>query len=285
MRLALSLLVLSLSPLPARAQAGPALPADQTRFEALYQLTFRPDSLAATTRREMMRLQLGSRLSRFESLNALRSDSVMEAVITRAERQKTAGENMTINLEGSGIQNFRTSFKEIIFKVPTARQIAVYDKIGTVRYTYQEPAPGLTWTVTPGTTASIAGYACQRATASFGGRTWEAWFAREVPLSDGPYKFYGLPGLIVKVSDSRQHFVYELLKLRQLPTPAPLALPEAGARPLAKAEFVRGKTEHERTAFEQMMANGNIRFGTPEQQEAARQRARTRKPLNRPELR
>ena len=285
MRLALSLLVPSLSSLPARAQSGPALPADQTGFEALYQLTFRPDSLAATTRREVMRLQLGSRLSRFESLNALRSDSVMEAVITRAERQKTAGEAMHVNLVGSGIQNFRTSFKKIIFKVPTAWQIAVYDRIGTVRYTYQEPAPGLTWTVTPGATTTVAGYACQRATASFGGHVWEAWFAREVPLSDGPYKFFGLPGLIVKVSDSRQHFVYELLKLRQLPAPVPLALPEAGARPLAKAEFVRGQTEHERPAFEQMMANGNIRFGTPEQVEAARQRARARKPLNRPELR
>jgi len=37
---------------------------------------------------------------------------------------------------------------------------------------------------------------------NYGGRRWEAWFAPDLPIPIGPYKFYGLPGLIVNIKDS-----------------------------------------------------------------------------------
>jgi GLPGLI family protein len=48
----------------------------------------------------------------------------------------------------------------------------------------------------------IGNWEAQKATTEFGGRKWTAWFCEEIPLSDGPYKFKGLPGLIVKISDA-----------------------------------------------------------------------------------
>lgn len=33
----------------------------------------------------------------------------------------------------------------------------------------------------------------QKATCDFAGRKWIAWFTTEIPIQDGPYKFYGLP--------------------------------------------------------------------------------------------
>ncbi len=272
----------------AAAQTTPTLPADQCRIEATYRLTYRSDSTNPATHAEPMRLQMGSKLSRFESLNAVREDSLMDAALARAEKKAGPDGVIHLNLEGAGLEGLRTNFKEVIFKGPAAGQLAVYDDIGTVTYVYQEPAAALAWTITPAT-ASVAGYACQRATAAFGGRNWEVWFTREVPVADGPYKFAGLPGLIVKVGDTRGHYRYELLKLRRLPAPLAMALPKPGARPIAKAEFGRGKTEYERTAFERLLANGNIRFGngTPEETEVARQRvrARAKKPTNPLELR
>lgn len=53
-------------------------------------------------------------------------------------------------------------------------------------------------------------YNVQRAETDFGGRKWIAWFTNEVPISDGPYKFYGLPGLILKISDSEENFIFEI---------------------------------------------------------------------------
>ena len=66
-----------------------------------------------------------------------------------------------------------------------------------------------------GDTATISGYKAQKATTDFGGRSWVAWFTPEVPYNDGPYKFRGLPGLIVKVHDTRNHYVFKLLSIEK----------------------------------------------------------------------
>lgn len=47
-----------------------------------------------------------------------------------------------------------------------------------------------------------------------GGRQWIAWFTNEIPFQDGPFKFYGLPGLIVKLEDSEDYHKF-LLKGNQ----------------------------------------------------------------------
>ena len=280
MRLRYLLLAGALLARPARAQTVPALPADQARFEATYRFTYRLDSTAAATRTETMRLRAGSKLSRFESLNALRGDSVAEAAFATAKLQSAgSGAIPTISLKGMENPAFRSSFRgQIIYKVPANKQVVVADKIGTSNYVYQEQLP-LVWAI-GSATATVAGYACQRATTTWGGRTWEAWFTREVPVAEGPYKFYGLPGLIVKADDTRSHYVYELLSVRQLAAPVAIALPDANAKPIEKEKFTSSKVAYTRNSAEQMLANGNLRFNTPEEEASFRQKARER--ANRP---
>jgi len=53
-------------------------------------------------------------------------------------------------------------------------------------------------------------YSVQKAETHFGGRKWIAWFTNEVPINDGPYKFFDLPGLILKISDSEENFIFEI---------------------------------------------------------------------------
>jgi GLPGLI family protein len=243
--------------------------------ECRYRLTYRPDSTDATTRTELTRLQLGSKLSRFETENALFLDSTLATTMATMGLAQQRGETPTVKIDNPDRSRFSTFFRGVVFKVPAAQEVFLYDRIGATTYYYQEPAGPFAWAITP-TTATVAGYACQRATASFGGRTWEAWFTRAVPIPDGPYKFYGLPGLIVKVADTRQQYVFELTQLRQLAPPVAIAPPKAGARLLPKADFVRSKADYDRNAFTQMMANGNFRFNTPEDAEKARLKAQER---------
>ncbi|AZQ64521.1 GLPGLI family protein [Flammeovirga pectinis] len=47
----------------------------------------------------------------------------------------------------------------------------------------------------------MKGYNCFLATTIYGNYEIEAWFTPEVPVSDGPYLFGGLPGLIVLLND------------------------------------------------------------------------------------
>lgn len=51
-------------------------------------------------------------------------------------------------------------------------------------------------------TGKVLGYSVQKAELNFAGRKWIAWFSKDIPIQDGPYKFYGLPGLILKIQDS-----------------------------------------------------------------------------------
>ena len=66
-------------------------------------------------------------------------------------------------------------------------------------------------------TQNFEGYKLQKATTKFAGRDWTAWFSKDVNISEGPYKFRGLPGLIFILEDNQKDFVYKLVKNIKLP--------------------------------------------------------------------
>lgn len=57
---------------------------------------------------------------------------------------------------------------------------------------------------------------CKQADLDYSGRNYTAWYATEIPIPDGPWKFCGLPGLILKVQDSEGLLVYEAIGLELL---------------------------------------------------------------------
>ena len=65
-------------------------------------------------------------------------------------------------------------------------------------------------------TKALGNYTLQKATAKFGGRNWTAWFNKEVNLSEGPYKFRGLPGLIFEITDDKNQHHFVLAKSYKL---------------------------------------------------------------------
>ncbi len=77
-------------------------------------------------------------------------------------------------------------------------------------YVYESTDP-IRWKI-ENETKTLGSYKIQKATTQFGGRNWTAWFTSDLPISEGPYKFRGLPGLIVAIEDSQKHFVYQLLR-------------------------------------------------------------------------
>lgn len=66
---------------------------------------------------------------------------------------------------------------------------------------------------------TILGYPVQKATTQYGGRKWIVWFASDIPIPDGPYKFFGLPGLILKVHDTGNNHIFELKGIKNKKTP------------------------------------------------------------------
>lgn len=56
----------------------------------------------------------------------------------------------------------------------------------------------------------------QKATTTWGGRNWMAWFTKDIPFHEGPYKFHGLPGMIIEVSDDKNDYKFSLAKSENL---------------------------------------------------------------------
>lgn len=67
-------------------------------------------------------------------------------------------------------------------------------------YIVQEEKPRIFWELKE-EFEEIGGFSCQKAVGAFRGRTYEVWFTPEFPVSAGPWKFTGLPGLILKAQD------------------------------------------------------------------------------------
>lgn len=89
-------------------------------------------------------------------------------------------------------------FKDFVKQVQT-----VYDDYSDQFAKYNEPFGEMQWEILSDSTVTIFDYECIMARTSYHGRDWTAWFAPGIPIQDGPWKFAGLPGLILKVSESK----------------------------------------------------------------------------------
>lgn len=89
-----------------------------------------------------------------------------------------------------------------------------YQALGLDIYAYYTEDP-MKWTL-HSDTQTFDGLRLQKATTRFGGRNWTAWFTRELPVNEGPYKFRGLPGMIVLLYDDQKYFKFSLIKNQNL---------------------------------------------------------------------
>lgn len=77
---------------------------------------------------------------------------------------------------------------------------------------YYEPIPVFDWQLEDGDSI-VCGYPCNKATASLRGRTWHVWYTLDIPYSDGLWKLCGLPGLILKATDSTGEFDFTAIAI------------------------------------------------------------------------
>jgi GLPGLI family protein len=76
----------------------------------------------------------------------------------------------------------------------------------------KEMLPSYSWKIQTETKTMLK-VRVQKATVTFRGRDYEAWFAPSIPISDGPYKFHGLPGLILEIGSVDGRFKFEAYAL------------------------------------------------------------------------
>lgn len=75
------------------------------------------------------------------------------------------------------------------------------------------------WEFSSDSPVRLLGYICNKAQTSYAGREYVAWYTLDLPAAYGPYKFHGLPGLILKVEESSGMYVWEAFSIRQSSMP------------------------------------------------------------------
>lgn len=77
----------------------------------------------------------------------------------------------------------------------------------------------LSWKIHSNETKDILGYKCIKATVNVNNKNYTAWFTYDIPINDGPYKFKGLPGLILKLDENHGYFNFEAVSITKTNLP------------------------------------------------------------------
>jgi hypothetical protein len=90
----------------------------------------------------------------------------------------------------------------------------------------------MVWTPVAESGRQLGGLDCEKATGHYRGRDYEAWYAPDIPIPSGPYKFGGLPGLILEMrsTDGKVQFVFDRVELsasiaKKIALPVPTSPP------------------------------------------------------------
>lgn len=175
------------------------LNAQNKRF--IYEYSFTLDSTnTQDLQKEMLVLDVNPTGSEFYSYEKMKSDSLLYIEI---EKQKNSD---------SEIINFKPTYKgKITYTVsknyPDFKTF-LHIGMGTDEYKVSDDRK-MNWKILP-EKQKIGEFDAQKAETEMFGRKWTAWFSTEIPIQDGPYKFSGLPGLIVKIEDQNKTHSYEL---------------------------------------------------------------------------
>lgn len=79
-------------------------------------------------------------------------------------------------------------------------KLVLYNSHSMVLLSYEEDITSLPWKLVPDSSTTILDYPCKYALLNYRGRCWKVWYTEEIPLSLGPWKLHGLPGLIMKAT-------------------------------------------------------------------------------------
>ncbi|WP_407404727.1 GLPGLI family protein [Chryseobacterium sp.] len=167
-----------------------------------YDYTFISDSLSReNSQTELMYLDISKKGSKFYS----RNKAVADSIIDEGNRKK---EPVNFSVIKFGLVSF------VIEKSYSDQKVVSFDRLEMDEFKVSDDR-NINWKILP-EKEKIGELMTQKATTNFAGRLWTAWFTTEIPLQDGPYKFRGLPGLIVKIEDRTKSHSFVLNGIKNL---------------------------------------------------------------------
>lgn len=174
---------------------------DRFEYQVIYKLTFQIDSTNIDSKKsEYMMLHIGDNYSQYLS----RAKTLANKLVTKGNSGHTAKSALT-NFHYQIVKDYNQGELYYLLRFPNTDD----------RFYYTQDSNLFDWKI-ENETRKIKEYKVQKATTSFAGRDYIAWFTTEIPIPDGPYKFNGLPGLILEIHDTENYWNFEFFGFKKL---------------------------------------------------------------------
>ncbi len=176
-------------------------------LECVYDFSRPADDDNSQTENGEYILQIGKRYAVYMTYSSYRSDSVFirqkNYKIEAMEALRIIGKYRRPSLGLNTIVRDNQEGKQIISALFVNKN-----------YGYTEPSKQVQWQLRK-ESKQILGYICKEARCSYGGRTWTAWYAPDIAVTEGPWKLCGLPGLVLEAEDESGKLRFQAITVRK----------------------------------------------------------------------
>ena len=192
------MIILILLALIVRVTGGNAQ-SDVTKLSVTYEVHYQKVEEVAKREKDLMRLDIGEHSSQYISIIGEFLTKNKSDIMAKRIKDPYAG---------------YTTLRDEVFKnTPNEGYLRFVHMPGWV--SCREKIEGLfDWQLLEGDSI-VCGYPCHRATTTFRGRSWTVWYTLDLPYSDGPWKFCGLPGLVLYAYDSEDKFRFNCIGIEK----------------------------------------------------------------------
>ena len=179
--------------------AGVDAQSDITKLSVTYEVHYQKIEEVAKREKDLMRLDIGEHSSQYVSVKLEFVSKHKDDIMAKRIKNPYAG--------------YATLRDEVFKNTPNEGYVRFIHMPGWV--SCREKIEGLfDWQLQDGDSI-VCGYPCHKATTTFRGRTWTVWYTLDLPYSDGPWKFCGLPGLVLYAYDSEDKFRFNCIGIEK----------------------------------------------------------------------
>ncbi|MDO5616956.1 MAG: GLPGLI family protein [Cruoricaptor ignavus] len=183
-----------------------------------YEFSYKKYNDFENTFKTLTILDITGKKSIYRDYLTVSQDSIIQDAL---EKAKKSG----VQVDVSKIMKFPNFTYKVIKDYPI-KDVRYLDKILQDEMGYIEPIT-YNWSILD-EKQKIGEFMAQKAVVDYGGRKWIAWFTESLPFQDGPYKFFGLPGLILKIEDEEKLFSWLLSGIRKIENYSEFSLADRG---------------------------------------------------------
>lgn len=161
----------------------------------IYDVVYKKDSTSNITTKENYILDIGTKETKYYTYDFFVADSLITNNIPFPKEMKLNTSDIIVH------KNNNNEFSQYDLLENTVLQLQTND---TQKWNLSQEKK------------NVKNLSLQKAITTWGGRNWTAWFAEEIPFQEGPYKFHGLPGLIVEIYDDKKNYHFELVRSEKI---------------------------------------------------------------------